>query len=185
MTSRVDTNARRRAANADRGATGATLRRTGATLAAAALALVALSVGAFAFWTAAGSGSGSVTVAAGPQPVTFTLGTPTSLLYPGHSASVAIVARNPNTYSVHIASLAQATDPGAIFTVDGGHSGCDVAVLSFVAQNNGGSGWTVPAKLGSTDGTLTIEMPSALEMTAGAAYACQGATFGVRLRTAG
>jgi hypothetical protein len=117
--------------------------------------------------------------------VTFTLGTPTSLLYPGHSASVAIVARNPNTYSVNIASLAQATDPGASFTVDGGHSGCDVAVLSFAAQDNGGSGWTVPPKLGSTDGTLTIDMPSALQMAANAAYACQGATFGVRLRTAG
>jgi hypothetical protein len=154
-------------------------------LAATAILVVALSTGAFAFWTSAGSGGGSVTLASGPQSVTFTLGTPTTLLYPGHSASVAIVAHNPNTFSVHISSLAQAIDPGAVFTVDAGHSGCDVAVLSFVTQDNGGSGWTVPAKVGSTDGALTIDMPSALQMATGAAYACQGATFGVRLRTVG
>ena len=160
------------------------MRRAGATLVAAVVLVVALCAGAFAYWTSYGSGSGSTTLS-GTQPVTFTLGTPTTLLYPGHSASVATVAHNPNTFSVRIASLALATDPGAVFTVDAGHSGCDVAVLSFIAQDNGGSGWTAPAKVGSTDGALTIDMPSALQMAAGAANACQGATFGVRLRTAG
>jgi hypothetical protein len=161
------------------------VRRAGATLAAAVLLLVVLCAGAFAFWTSHGNGSGSAAVSSGPQSVTFTLGTPTTLLYPGHSASVATVAHNSNTYPVHFSSLALATDPGAVFTVDAGHSGCDVAVLSFVAQNNGGSGWTVPAKVGATDGALAIDTPSALQMATGAAYACQGATFGVRLRTVG
>jgi hypothetical protein len=159
------------------------VRRAGATLAATAVVLVAIATGASAFWSSHGSGSGSAGVASGPQAVTFTVGTPTTLLYPGHSASVALVAHNPNTYAVHVATLALATDPGAVFTVDAGHSGCDVAALSFVTQDNGGSGWTVPGRVGATDGLLTIDMPSALLMATSAADACQGATFGVRLRT--
>jgi hypothetical protein len=69
------------------------------------------------------------------------------------------------------------------FLVDAAHSGCDVSALSFVPQNNGGSGWQVPPRVGSTNGALTIDMSAAIKMSTAASDACQGATFGVRLET--
>ena len=65
--------------------------------------------------------------------------------------------------------------------MDGGHSGCSVATLSYTTQTNGGAGWTVPARVGIVDGTLAITLSNALSMGAGAASACQGATFTVYL----
>jgi hypothetical protein len=54
-----------------------------------------------------------------------------------------------------------------------------VSALGFTTQTNGGAGWTVPA---GSPGSLSIAMPGALTMTAGASNACQGATFTVHLK---
>jgi hypothetical protein len=59
-----------------------------------------------------------------------------------------------------------------------------VADLSFTTATNNGAGWTVPAKSGSVNGTLTVALPNGLAMNAAAANACQGATITVYL-TAG
>ena len=147
--------------------------------------LVALSVSAgaaaYAYWRASGSGTGAGgtgTLSA----LTLTPGTPTAGLYPGGQTSVVLTASNPNTTAVAIGSLALNTSQGTGgFAVDAGHSGCSVAALSFTTQTNGGAGWTVPARVGITDGTLAISLPSALSMSAAAASACQGATFTVYL----
>lgn len=158
-------------------------KRTGALLIAIAIAAglaAGLAAGVIAYWSGSGSGS-ATTVLADAQSLTFAPGTPTAQLYPGDDASVSIVATNPNPYFVGIGSLVLDTDDGEPFVADATHSGCDVSVLSFIAQDNGGAGWQVPPRVGATDGTLTIDMSSAMAMSIEAADACQGATFTVHL----
>jgi hypothetical protein len=154
-------------------------RAVGALLAIAVVA--GLAGGALAFWSGSGSGDAR-TVLPEPLPLSFSPGMPTAQLYPGGVASVAVVARNPNAYFVQLQSLELDGSAGEPFAVDAGHSGCDVAALSFTTQDNGGLGWRVPPRIGDTDGALTVDMAAAMQMTTEAADACQGATFTVHLR---
>lgn len=149
----------------------------------AVAALAALAAGAFAYWTGALSTTTATTVLPDLQPITFSPGVPTAELSPGHAAGVAIVTHNSNSYFVHITAMGLDTDDVAIppIAVDSGHSGCDVAALSFSRQTNGGQGWDVPPKIAGTDGVLSLDLSSAITMSAGAANACQGASFAVRL----
>lgn len=151
-----------------------------ALLVAIAIA-VGLAAGALAYWAGPGSGS-ATTVLADTQQLTFEPGTPTAELNPGGKTGVAIVARNPNSYFVRIGSVVLDTDEGEPFHSDLVNGGCDVSVLSFVAQDNDGAGWEVPPRVGSTDGTLAIDLPGAMKMSSAAASACQGATFTVHLK---
>jgi hypothetical protein len=136
---------------------------------------------AAAYWTASGGGIAR-TVLPNPLPLSFGPGTPTAELSPGDDANVAIVADNPNSFFLRISSLSLAS--GTPFAVDAAHSACDVSVLSFTTQSNAGAGWSVPPKVAATHGTLTINMPGSLQMSAAAANACQGATFTVRVTAA-
>jgi hypothetical protein len=150
----------------------------------AVLALTLAGSTALAYWSATGAGSGAGTTGT-TAVVTLTPGTPTSDMYPGGQGDVSAVFDNPNSVRVHIGSLKLSTAQGtAGYTVDAGHAGCATSVLSFATQTDGGAGWTVPPKSGSTDGSLTVELEDALTMGATAANACQGATFDVYL-TAG
>jgi hypothetical protein len=148
------------------------------TIAGAALVLAA---SALAFFTSAGSGSGSTSTPAA-QAVTLTAGTPTAQLYPGGVAGVAVSVSNPNLFALRLVSLSLDTAAGTSgFDVDAGHAGCDPAVLSFTTQTNAGAGWTIPPKVGATNGVLAIDLSSALAMSTSAANACQGASFLVHL----
>ena len=146
--------------------------------------VVAISAGvALAYFTATGSGGGGGAVSVDLQAVTLRAGSPTATLYPGGTADVALSASNPNSSALRITSLALDTSQGTGgFAVDAGHSSCSVAALQFTSQNNGGNGWTVPAKSGSTNGTLSIDLANAISMSTGAANACQGASFTVYLK---
>ena len=56
-----------------------------------------------------------------------------------------LTVTNPNPGQIRVGSLALDTSQGTGgFAVDGGHSGCGLATLSFATQTNGGAGWTVP-----------------------------------------
>jgi hypothetical protein len=151
-------------------------------IALVALVVVPLGGIAYAYWTRTGSGTGSgqngTTVA-----ISLTPGTPTAALYPGGSTSVVLMATNTNTSPVRIDALQLDVARGTGgFAVDAGHSGCSVAALSFTTQNNGGNGWTVPARVGVTNGTLPITLTAtSLAMSTTALSACQGATFTVYL----
>ena len=138
------------------------------------------SVGALAFFTSAGAGSGGGAV--GPtQAVTISPGTtpPQQGLYPAGSADVALTITNPNTFAVHVHSLILDTaQPTNGFAVDAGHSGCNVASLSFNGpQTNGGADFVVPAS-----GHLDVDLTNAISMSSAAVNACQGATFTVYLK---
>jgi hypothetical protein len=136
---------------------------------------------AFGFWTAIGNGSASGD-AASPLAVSVSPGATGGRLYPGGGTDVALQISNPNPYRVRVGSLSLDTGQGSGgFDVDGAHGGCAVSALSFTAQSNGGAGWSVSPRVGSTDGSLAIDLPNALAMSTGAAGACQGATFTVHL----
>jgi hypothetical protein len=158
-------------------------RRKRFALLAVLLVALGIPVGgvAWSYWSAGGAGTGSGangTLLA----ITLSPGTPAAGLYPSGSTDVVLTATNSNTSIVKIGSLLLDTSQGtAGFAVDGGHSGCSVAALGFSTQNNGGAGWSVPARVGAVDGTLAITLTSALTMTSAAASACQGATFTVYL----
>ena len=158
-------------------------RRTRFALLAVLLVALGIPVGgiAWSYWSAGGTGTGSGangTLLA----ITLSPGSPAAGLYPGGSTDVVLTATNSNTSIVKIGSLLLDTTQGtAGFAVDGAHPGCSVAALGFTTQNNGGSGWSVPAKVGAVNGTLAITLTNALTMTAAAASACQGATFTVYL----
>jgi hypothetical protein len=134
---------------------------------------------AAAYWSITGGGSATAATA-NTSPLTLTPATPAAQLYPGGQASVVLTITNPNAAQIRVGSLALDTSQGTGgFAVDGGHSGCGLATLSFVTQTNGGLGWTVPGS-----GALPVTLTNALSMGTGAANACQGATFSVYLTAA-
>jgi hypothetical protein len=119
--------------------------------------------------------------------VTISPAAPTGALYPGGSADLAGTVDNPNSVAVHLPSLVLDTSQGTGgFAVDATHvgNGCTVAAagLSYTTQSNGGNGFVVPAKVGSTDGTLSLDLANAVSLGSAAANACQGATFTVYLQ---
>lgn len=144
----------------------------------AAVTLLAAGVAA-AYWSI--TGGGSATAATGStSALTLTPAAPTAELFPGGQASVVLTVTNPNPGPVRVGSLALDTSQGTGgFAVDGGHSGCGLAPLSFVTQTNGGAGWTVPGS-----GMLSVTLTNALSLGTGADNACQGATFSVYLTVA-
>lgn len=148
-----------------------------------AVVALAIPVGgiASAYWTSGGIGTGAGNTGT-LSALSLTPGSPASTLYPGAQTNVMLTASNPNGETARIGSLVLDTSQGTGgFSVDGGHSGCSVATLSYTTQTNGGAGWTVPARVGIVNGTLAITLTNALSMGAAAASACQGATFTVYL----
>jgi hypothetical protein len=139
------------------------------------LALLGVAV-AVAAWTSSGSGPGAAQAgtAAG---VTLAAGTPSASLVPTASADVATVISNSNSYKVHVSSIALDSSQGTNgFAVDAGHSGCNLAALSYSTQTNGGAGWDVTA-----GGNSSLDLSGAISMSNAAVDACQGATFTVYL----
>ena len=135
----------------------------------------------FAYWNGSGNGTGAG-AAGSTVAVILTRGTPAATLYPGGQSGVVLSASNPNSSPVHIGSLALDTTQGSGgFSVDGGHSACNLSALTYTTQSNGGNGWTVPAKVGAVNGTLALTLSNSLAMGLGAASACQGASIDVYL----
>ena len=131
---------------------------------------------AAAYWSTTGGGSATAATAT-TSPLTLAPATPTATLYPGGQATVVLTVTNPNAAQIRVGSLALDTGQGTGgFAVDGAHSGCGLAPLSFVTQTNAGAGWTVPG-----NGVLSVTLTNALSMGAGAANVCQGAAFSVYL----
>jgi hypothetical protein len=154
--------------------------RRGVKLAALLAGLLLTAGGALASFTAIGSGSGSAAVATAAD-VSIAPGAAVAGLYPGGSGELALTIANPNPFPVHVGSLS--LDPSGGFVVDSGHAACTNPSLSFATQSNSGSGWLVPAKVGGTNGTLSLHLAGAVSMGLDADAACQGATFTTYVRT--
>jgi hypothetical protein len=144
-------------------------------------AILLVTASALGFWKATGTGSASGGTA-GALTVSFSAGSPGGRLRPGGSTDVALRIENPNPYGIRVTSLVLDGGQGSGgFDVDGSHGGCGLSALSFTAQTNGGAGWSVGPRVGSTDGSLNVDLPNALAMATSAAAACQGASFTVHL----
>ena len=148
---------------------------------AAILAIAATAIGvAVAAWTTGGSGSGQAQAGSATS-MTISAGTPGSSLYPTASADVAATVSNPNPYKVHVSSISL----GAV-SVDAGHSGCNLGSVTVTSpQDNSSSGWDVPAKSGAVNGSLNVDLTSAISMSNAANDSCQGATFTIALTATG
>jgi hypothetical protein len=159
-------------------------RRPLALTVVAAVVLVATGTGASAYFSAGGTGTAQAGTAT-TEPVVVTAGTPVAQLYPGGAGDVTLTVSNPNLSSVTVRSLSLDTTRGSGgYTVDAAHSTCTFTTLTYTSQDNGGTGWIVPARVGATNGTLAITLPSALSMSTASPSSCQGATFTLHL-TAG
>jgi hypothetical protein len=157
--------------------------RTKAVAIGGAIATIAIAAVAFGYWTGPASGTATTTLHSS-QALAVSRGSPDTQIAPGRSAAVLTIASNSNPYPVEISSISLDVGQGSSgFEVDGGHSGC-VPTLDFSVQTNNDDGWTIPALVGSTPGSLSIEMPGALTMGIGASNACQGAAFTVYLEGA-
>jgi ferric-dicitrate binding protein FerR (iron transport regulator) len=156
-------------------------RRQASMLLVAIAIAVAVAAAAFAFWRGSGNGE-ATTVLSNIQSITMQPGTQTAQLYPGGDSNVSVVLGNPNSTFIQVGSIVLDPSASQPFAVDSNHSACRVSTLSFVAQDNGGAGWRIPPRAGSTDGSLLIDMPAAMKMSLAAANACQGATFTVQLK---
>jgi hypothetical protein len=157
-------------------------------LVAAIIAIAVVTIGgagvAYAYWSAGGVGTGSGLTGT-TAPITLSSGSPTASLLPGGQTNVVLTMTNTNAASVKVSSLAlDATQGTSGFAVDSSHSGCTLSTLSFVTQTNAGAGWTVPGKVGTTNGTLSVTLANSLSMSLSAVNACQGATFTVYLLAA-
>ena len=132
--------------------------------------LVAVTVGAAnAFWTSSGetAGSGATDTT---LPLTLSTGTPSTELRPGGQADVAVTIANANAAPVHLVTLSLDLSQGtAGLSVDGAHSTCDTSTLTFANQT---TGWTIPARSESGDGTLDIVLADSISMATTAADSC-------------
>ena len=145
------------------------------------MTLSALGGIAAAVWSAVGSGSGmggtATTVA-----VTLSPGTPAMSLYPGGQTDVELSVSNSNVATVRIGSLSLDTLRGTSgISVDAPHAACALSAVTFATQTNGTTGWTVPGKVGTVNGSLAITLTNAVAMSTNAVSACQGATFTIFL----
>lgn len=140
---------------------------------------------ALAYWSETGTGTGTGATAAAAAVVTLAPATPTASMYPGGNGDVSVAAMNPGATEVVLPSLQLDTTQGtAGLTVDAGHSACPTTAFTFVPQDNGGAGWTVPGSSGGNAGHVVLNLPQALQLAASAPDACQGATVTVYLRAA-
>jgi hypothetical protein len=149
-----------------------------------ALLMFLLSGVALGYYTANGAGSGNA-AGASATGISAVSATPVAGLYPGGGSELALTFSNPNATAIHVPSLQLDTSRGVNgFAVDSGHNaGCTTPALSFTQQDNGGTGWDVPAKVGATNGTFTIHLANGVSMGVGASNGCQGATFTVYLKS--
>lgn len=159
-------------------------RATSRSVVAAAFVVAVSGAGvASAYWSQPGTGTGTGATAASAAVVTLSPGTPTGSMYPGGSGNVSVEATNPGATEVVLPSLELDTTQGTDgLTVDAGHPGCPTTAFTFVTQDNGGNGWSVPGGSGGGPGHVVLTLPQALTLATSAPDACQGATVTVYLR---
>jgi hypothetical protein len=154
---------------------GRVRRRTAIVI--VAIAGLVLAGGAAAFWLAFGSGT-TGSQAGTVSPITITPATTITPLFPGGTADVGVSLVNSNPTRIFVGSLALDASQGTNgFSVDGGHSGCNLAALSYTTQTNGGAGWFVPAS-----STRTLDLTGAAALSTAAVSACQGAQVSIFLK---
>jgi hypothetical protein len=152
-------------------------RKVAVGVIAAVMSIVGL---VYAAWTT--NGTGSAYAKAGSSQAIGTVdvsASTTATLYPGVSGDVLIKLDNPNPYPVTVTAI---SGNGSI-TADAGHSGCTTTGVTF--SNQTGLSLVIPAKSGSTNGSLQTTLSGAASMSNASLNACQGATFTIPVSLTG
>ena len=136
---------------------------------------------AAAYWTAGGEGSGSVQAGTATAFTTVTAAaSTTSLLYPGGSADLTMTVRNPNPYPITVSGVSA---NGAV-TAAGGIGTCTTTGVALTTPT-AGLPFTVAARSGGTDGSLTVVLTAATAMSSASENGCQSAAFTVPVALTG
>jgi hypothetical protein len=159
-------------------------KRTWVLLGVVAVAAAMAAVGAYAYWTAEGTGSGSATVGT-DNGVTITEVTFSGLLYPGGEVDVSFKVNNlsPNTsVNVHkvITDMAMGTNGITLMSA----AGCDADWFTYSGATLAASPGVVIAASGTH--TVTAGNGGTLSMSNEATTnqdACKDATFTLNLET--
>ena len=132
------------------------------------------------FFSGGGWGSGPLPIAQtetlSVEPVELAVG-----LYPGSGVGISVSVINPSSQPARVSSLLLDTSLGTA-GFSSSKAVCTRPELLFAPQDNGGAGWTIPARTGGVNGFRLVRLPAAVAMGPGAASNCQGATFTVYLK---
>ena len=149
-------------------------RRAAVTGVAGGLGLAATSGVAYAFWSATGTGSGTVSSASAQLLTVSAAATPVTDLYPGRTVDLGFSVANPNGYRVRLSALAAASvtssDPAA----------CPASSIALGAPGP----LPTPVEVAG-GGTASGTVPGLVTMVAAAPDGCQGKTFTVALTLTG
>ena len=130
----------------------------------------------YAYWTATGTGSASVTSVTA-QPLGVAASSPVVAdLYPGKAVeAISFVVTNPNPYSVSLGSPTLGT------VTSNNESTCPAGTNLTVTAGPytfaGTAPFVVPAAVGATPGSLTVSIANFVQMKSTASDPCQGKTF--------
>lgn len=137
------------------------------------MAVATLATGvAWAYWSSSGTGSGAATAGTAAQ-VTFANGTPSSNLFPGGTADVAVLVANPNSYAVLITGLSAGTITSNNSTCTANGTGVSFNVPSSYPSST----YRVPANATS----FPIHIAGGASMSVTSDNTCQGKTFTIPL----
>lgn len=157
-------------------------------LVSGALAVGLMAVGiAFAAWTASGTGNGyaKATTAAALSSDDASAST-TGQLYPGGEGDVVLTVRNPNPYPVLVKGIA---DNATITSSKGancnGSTGVTFDDFTYDSATMTAATYTVPAKSAGVDGSKTITLANAANMSNASHNDCQGAVFTIPVSISG
>ncbi|MCW2962714.1 MAG: hypothetical protein JWM90_3101 [Thermoleophilia bacterium] len=144
-----------------------------------------LATSTFGYWAGNGTGAAASRLDS-TQELLLEPAVASAYLRPGASGSVAVRVENRNPFEVRLQTLELDAGAGTGgFDVDAAHAGCDVSALSFTNADNGGGGWTIPPRVGSSNGARDIHLDDAITMDIDAVDACQGAHFDVHVQVGG
>lgn len=137
---------------------------------------------AYAFWSASGSGSATVSTTSA-APLTVTAGAAAPALYPGRTVDLGITVANTNGYPVSLTKLT------AVSVTSSDATACpaaNISVASAVSTGIASGGYVLPSPIDVTAGSSSnATLGSLLTMEASAPDGCQGKTFTVDLSLAG
>lgn len=151
-----------------------------------ALVLASLSLGgaAWAYWSATGSGSGTIKATSAQTLTVSALATPVADLYPGKTSDLGFTIANPNGYPVSLTKLT------AISVTSSDTVGCpsaNVTPTTAVQTAVAAGGYTLvpPISVAAGASAASASVSNLVTMSTAAPDGCQGKTFSVSLTFTG
>jgi len=141
------------------------LRRVGLPVIALLAVLLAGTTSAWAYWRAAGTGTGRAAVDRLAIEVQAPDGPNAALLLPGGTGDALVRVHNAGTVPVTVISVQPNGVPVA-------GNGCTPTGVGFTGRD--GLDWPIPA-----GGTVTRSLPGTVRMALDAAAGCQGTSFAI------